>query len=83
MKIYVTGIEVETKDIINITEAGFRTHGFIIHLIGNQTIDITKPQNYDMSTNACASINDKYAVLKDKVKAEWEKDKLNHIVLDL
>ena len=83
MIIYVVNNEIETKDIIKIEEAVFRTHGFIIHLTGNRSVNITKPENYDMSTGAVASINDRYSVLRKKVEAEWEKDKINHIVLDL
>lgn len=82
MKIYVNSIEVETKDIIKIEEAGCRMHGFIIHLINNKVIPITQPQKYDMSNSDCAAINDRYRRLRGKVEAEWNKDKINHIVLD-
>jgi len=83
MKIYVQGKEIETKEIVQITEAGFRTHGFIIHLIGEREIPITQDELYDSYNHDKARINDKYRNLRERVESEWNKDKTDFIILNL
>jgi len=83
MKIYVQGKEIETKEIVQITEAGFRTHGFIIHLIGEREIPITQDEVYDMTDRDKGYINDKYRNLRERVESEWNKDKADYIILNI
>jgi len=82
MKIYVRGREIETKEIVQITDAGRRTHGFVIHLTGERTVSITQPEVYDMTNGDKGRINDSYRELREKVVTEWEKDKNDFTVLN-
>ncbi len=83
MKIYVQHKEVETKEIVQITEAGRRKHGFIIHLIGEIQVNITEEEEYNMYDREKASINDRYRALRKKVEDEWNKDKTEFVILNL
>lgn len=83
MKIYVCGKEIETKEIIQITSSESRTHGFIIHLVGERQIDISESERYDDYPGDKRIKNDRYRRLKEKVIAEWEKDKTEFIILNL
>lgn len=73
--IRVDGYEIETKDIVEITSAGWRKCGFHIHLVGRKVIRIQEDEPYYMSPSGVAEINDRYRRLKNKVIAKWEADK--------
>lgn len=73
--IRVEGHEIDTKDIVKITEADWRRCGFKIHLVGPRVITIDEKEPYDMTPSGVARINDRYRKLRDAVKAKWEADK--------
>jgi len=83
MKIIVEGHEIETREIVKIEEAGGRRHGFVIHLIGPKTIDLTIPEEYESYSYELANINDRYRKLRNEVIEYWEKDKTDIPVLNL
>lgn len=74
-KIIVEGYEIETKEIVKITDAGHRRCGFIIHLIGPRKLTIDEPEPYDAMPSFVANINDRYRRLRIKIQEEWDKDK--------
>jgi hypothetical protein len=75
MKIIVEGHEIETRDIVDIVEAGRRMHGFIIYLTENRQLHITEKQQYDMTPYECCHINNRYRELREKVYKKWQEDK--------
>ena len=83
MIIYIQGKEVETRHILKISEAGFRRHGFEIHLIDGKIVSITEKQNYDSTNLTLAGINDRYRALREKVEEKWKEDKVDYTSLYL
>lgn len=83
MKIYVQSIEIETKEILFIKEAESGKHGFVIYLTGDRKINITESEMYNDYPGEKRNKNDRYRQLRKKVEEEWEKDKIDHIVLNL
>jgi len=83
MIIYVCNKEVETKEIVSIKETGSKSFGFVIHLTGGRSVEISEPKPFDMLNFQISFLNSKYDILMKKVEAEWQKDKVDHIVLDL
>lgn len=83
MIINIKGTDVETKEIVAITEAGWRTHGFIVHLTEKRTINVTEPQEYDMTPGDCGYINDGYRKMREEIEEYWNKDKRDVPVIGL
>ena len=83
MLINIKGTDVDTRDIVAIKEAGFRTHGFIVHLTDNRTIAVTQREQYDMTPMECCAINDRYRTMKDEIIKYWNQDKRDVPVIGL
>lgn len=83
MKIYVNHKEIETKEIVQITDAESKFHGFVIHLIQDEKIKIQEPELYNDYPQEKRNKNDRYRALRKKVEEQWEKDKTEFIILNL
>lgn len=83
MKIYVNNIEIETKDILQITDAGNNFHGFVINLMQDKKVIIQEPRSRDDSSEQKKDKNERYRALRKKVEQEWQKDKTEFIILNL
>lgn len=73
--IRVEGHEIDTKDIVKITDAGWRRIGFHIHLVGPKVIRVDRSEPYDMMPMDVAQLYRPYDELRDKIKNKWEADK--------
>jgi len=74
-KIRVESYEIDTKDIVKITDAGWRRIGFHIHLVGGRVIAIDREKPYDMTPAGVSDLSRPYRRLKEEVKKKWEADK--------
>ena len=83
MLIYVEGFEIETKEIISIESAGWRKCGFTIKLTNDRELFIGEKEPYDAYPHEVAFINNRYRVLRNKIEEQWNKDKIEHVVLNL
>ena len=83
MLIYVEGVEIETREIISIENAGWRKCGFTIKMTNNRELFIGEKERYDSYPHEVAFINSRYRVLRNKVEEQWRKDKIEHVVLNL
>ena len=73
--IRVEGHEIDTKDIVKITDAGWRRIGFQIHLVGPKVITIDRKEPYDMTPWGVAELSRPYRRLREEIEAKWEADK--------
>tara|TARA_R110000787_G_scaffold194120_1_gene305675 strand:- start:5276 stop:5530 length:255 start_codon:yes stop_codon:yes gene_type:complete len=73
--IRVEGHEIDTKDIVKITDAGWRRIGFHIHLVGPRVIKIDRSEPYDMMPMDVRELYRRYEELKRSVENKWEADK--------
>lgn len=74
-KIRVESHEIDTKDIVKITDAGWRRIGFEIHLVGGKVISIDRPEPYDMTPMGVRDLSNPYDRLRQKVEEKWNADK--------
>lgn len=82
MKIYVEGKEIETKEIIQIRDAG-ECYGFVIYLTGGRLLNIIQGKDHRITSEENEIIKQKHNALKDKVIEKWNEDKTDFIVLNL
>jgi hypothetical protein len=73
--IRVEGYEIDTTDIVKITDAGFRRIGFHIHLVGPRVIKIDKHQPYDITPMTARDLSRPYEALRDKIEKKWNGNK--------
>ena len=83
MKILVEGIEIETKEILDIQEVTGRQFGFIIYLANERKIRITEDMAYESTISERRHINNKYKRLKNEVISKWKEDKIDIPVFNL
>ena len=83
MKILVEGIEIETKEIVDIQEVTGRQFGFVVYLSNDRKIRITEDMAYESTISERRCINNKYKRLKEQVVAKWEEDKIDIPVFNL
>lgn len=83
MLIIVKGKEIETKEIIQITESERGTVGFTIQLLGSRFINIVEPSSYDSGSNYLMQRTRVYRELREKVEEKWNEDKTDFIILNL
>ena len=83
MIINIKGQDVETKEIVAIKDAGWRMHGFVVHLTENRTIPVCQKQVYDMTPMDCGNINNRYRKMEDEIRGYWEQDKRDVPVIGL
>jgi len=74
-KIRVESYEIDTKDIVKITDAGWRRIGFHIHLVGGRVIAIDRKEPYDMVPSMVGDLRRPYERLRKEVEKKWEADK--------
>lgn len=74
-KIRVESHEIDTKDIVKITDAGWRRIGFEIHLVGGEVISVDRPEPYDMTPMGVSDLSRPYRELREKIERKWEEDK--------
>jgi hypothetical protein len=74
MLIVVQNNEIETKDIKAIVDTTYDKHGFVILLLGNQSIEITKNRDKSLTNEERRNIDDRFDNLRIKVEREWRKD---------
>jgi hypothetical protein len=74
-KIRVEGVEIDTKDIVKITDAGRRRIGFKIHLVGPRVVTIDRPEPYDMIPMEVGQLHKPYDELRKIVEKKWAEDK--------
>jgi len=83
MLIIVEGKEIETKEITQIKDIEGKYHGFVIYLIGERSINISRSQIYETNNYERSNINDSYRALRGKVEEKWNQDKTDFIILNL
>ena len=83
MQIIVGTHKIETKEIASIQDAGFRTHGFIINIIGGKSIHFTIKEDYDSSPNQIRDIDRRYERLRNEVQNKWDEDKTDITIFTL
>tara|TARA_R110000803_G_scaffold4054_8_gene13907 strand:- start:2719 stop:2973 length:255 start_codon:yes stop_codon:yes gene_type:complete len=71
----VEGYEIDTKNIVKITDADWRRIGFHIHLVGPRVIKIDRPEPYDMTPMGVRELSRPYEALRDKVEKKWNDNK--------
>jgi len=74
-KIRVESYEIDTKDIVKITDAGWRRIGFHIHLVGGRVLTIDREKPYDMTGERVSALRDPYRRLRKEVEKKWAEDK--------
>lgn len=73
--IRVEGHEIDTKDIVKITDAGWRRIGFHIHLVGPKVIKIDRKQPYDMYPMDVSRLAGPFNRLRASVEKKRNADK--------
>jgi hypothetical protein len=73
--IRVEGHEIDTKDIVQITDAGWRRIGFHIHLVGPKVIKIDRKQLYDMCPMDVRELASPFNRLRASIEKKWNADK--------
>jgi hypothetical protein len=71
----VEGYEIDTIDIVKITDADRRRIGFNIHLVGPSVIKIDRHEPYDMTPMGVRELSRPYEALRDKVEKKWNDNK--------
>ena len=74
-KIRVETHEIDTKDIVKITDSGWRRIGFKIYLVGGAVITIDRKEPYDMTPMDVRDLSRPYAHLRKEVEKKWAADK--------
>ena len=75
MIINIKGIDVETREIVSISNAGWRMHGFIVNLTGGRVIEVCQKEAYDMTPQDCGYINSDYRKMREEIEKYWNSDK--------
>lgn len=73
--IRVESHEIDTKDIVKITNADWRRIGFKIYLVGGKIITIDRHEPYDMTPMGVADLGRPYDELRKSVEEKWNTDK--------
>jgi hypothetical protein len=76
MEILVEGHKIDTKDIWKIEDIGSsRVAGFVIHLIGGKTLQVSKSISYYSTPYDIREANAPYDRLRKAIEDKWEQDK--------